>query len=136
VVVSFAGHRMHLWGAVDSEGEVFDFLVQASRDKAAALKLLRSRGRLRRRWTSEATSMQTPWHLRPMSTPNALSQYPESGITGAGHATSRQVRRISLLQDFMRDWRRWSKTERATALCLAATLMSGIPALFFAMHLG
>ena len=123
-------------GAVDGEGEVFDLLVQASRDKAAALKLLRSHGRLRRRWTSEETSMQTPWHQLPITTPNALSQYPQSGITGAGHATGRQGKKASLRQDFMRDWRSWSKAERATALCLAATLMSGLPGLLLAMILG
>ncbi len=32
---------MYLWRAVDSEGEVLDFLIQSRRDKAAALKLMR-----------------------------------------------------------------------------------------------
>ena len=32
---------MYLWRAVDSEGEVLDLLVQARRDKAAALRLMR-----------------------------------------------------------------------------------------------
>ena len=41
MVVSIAGHRMYMWRAVDSEGEVLDVMVQRERDKAAALKLLR-----------------------------------------------------------------------------------------------
>ena len=32
---------MYLWRAVDAEGEVLDILVQARRDKRAALKLMR-----------------------------------------------------------------------------------------------
>jgi transposase-like protein len=32
---------MYLWRAVDGEGEVLDVLVQARRDKAAALRLMR-----------------------------------------------------------------------------------------------
>ena len=32
---------MYLWRAVDSQGEVLDILVQARRDKAAALRLMR-----------------------------------------------------------------------------------------------
>jgi transposase-like protein len=32
---------MYLWRAVDSEGEVLDFLVQPKRDKRAALRLMR-----------------------------------------------------------------------------------------------
>src|SRR5437868_3123500 len=38
---SFAGKRMYLWRAVDHEGEVLDMLVQRSRDKRAALRLMR-----------------------------------------------------------------------------------------------
>jgi putative transposase len=41
VVVSIQGRHMYLWRAVDSEGEVLDFLVQPKRDKAAALRLMR-----------------------------------------------------------------------------------------------
>ncbi len=41
VVVSIRGRRMYLWRAVDSQGEVLDILVQAKRDKAAALRLMR-----------------------------------------------------------------------------------------------
>jgi putative transposase len=41
MVVSIQGRRVHLWRAVDSEGEVLDVLVQPRRDKAAALKLMR-----------------------------------------------------------------------------------------------
>src|SRR3954451_23589305 len=41
MVVSIQGRRMYLWRAVDSEGEVLDLLAQPSRDKVAALKLLR-----------------------------------------------------------------------------------------------
>ena len=32
---------VYLWQAVDAEGEVLDVLVQAKRDKQAALKLMR-----------------------------------------------------------------------------------------------
>lgn len=39
--VSIRGRRMYLWRAVDQEGEVLDVLVQAKRDKRAALKLMR-----------------------------------------------------------------------------------------------
>jgi putative transposase len=35
------GRRMYLWRAVDDEGEVLEVLVQAKRDKRAALKLMR-----------------------------------------------------------------------------------------------
>src|ERR671933_3040712 len=41
MVVSVRGRRMYLWRAVDSQGEVLDILVQARRDKAAALRLMR-----------------------------------------------------------------------------------------------
>lgn len=41
MVVSIQGQRMYLRRAVDAEGEVLDSLVQPSRGKAAALKLLR-----------------------------------------------------------------------------------------------
>ena len=39
--VSIRGKKMYLWRAVDSEGEVLDILVQARRNKKAALKLIR-----------------------------------------------------------------------------------------------
>ena len=39
--VTIRGKRMYLWRAVDSEGEVLDFLIQPKRDKKAALKLMR-----------------------------------------------------------------------------------------------
>ncbi len=38
---SIGGKWMHLWRAVDSEGEVLDVLVQRKRDKRAAWKLMR-----------------------------------------------------------------------------------------------
>jgi putative transposase len=41
MVVSIQGRRMYLWRAVDSAGEILDMLVQPSRDKVAALKLMR-----------------------------------------------------------------------------------------------
>jgi putative transposase len=41
MVVSIQGRRIYLWRAVDSEGEILDMLVQPTRDKAAALRLLR-----------------------------------------------------------------------------------------------
>jgi len=39
--VRIAGERMHLWRAVDGEGEVLDVLVQRRRDKRAARRLIR-----------------------------------------------------------------------------------------------
>src|SRR5437763_1000950 len=41
MVVRIAGERMHLWRAVDHEGEVLDMLVQRRRDTRAALRLMR-----------------------------------------------------------------------------------------------
>jgi transposase-like protein len=41
VFVSIASRQMYLWRAVDDEGEVLDVLVQASRNKDAALRLMR-----------------------------------------------------------------------------------------------
>jgi transposase-like protein len=41
MVVSIGGRPMYMWRAVDGEGEVLDVLIQRSRDKAAALKLLK-----------------------------------------------------------------------------------------------
>jgi putative transposase len=41
VFATIGGRRMYLWRAVDGEGEVLDVLVQARRDKAAALRLMR-----------------------------------------------------------------------------------------------
>jgi putative transposase len=41
VFVSIAGRQMYLWRAVDDECEVLDVLVQARRDKNAALRLMR-----------------------------------------------------------------------------------------------
>jgi transposase-like protein len=39
--VSIAGRQTNLWHVVDDEGEVLDILVQAKRDKDAALRLMR-----------------------------------------------------------------------------------------------
>ena len=36
------GRMVYLWRAVDAEGEVLDVLVQAKRNKRAALKLMRN----------------------------------------------------------------------------------------------
>jgi transposase-like protein len=41
VFVSIVGKQMYLWRSVDDEGEVLDILVQARRDKDAALGLMR-----------------------------------------------------------------------------------------------
>ena len=41
MVVRIAGRRMHLWRAIDHEGEILDILVQRRRDQRAALKLMR-----------------------------------------------------------------------------------------------
>ena len=42
MVVSIAGRQMYMWRAVDNEGEVLEILVQPQRDKAAAVRLLRT----------------------------------------------------------------------------------------------
>ena len=42
MAVMIVGRRFWLWRAVDDEGEVLDLLVQRRRDKAAAVKLMRS----------------------------------------------------------------------------------------------
>jgi putative transposase len=39
--VSIGGRQMYLWRAVDAEGEVLDILVQSTRDKRAATRLMR-----------------------------------------------------------------------------------------------
>ena len=39
--ISIGGRWMYLWRAIDQNGEVLDVLVQAKRDKHAALKLMR-----------------------------------------------------------------------------------------------
>ncbi len=39
--VSMNGQRSYLWRAIDQNGEILDVLVQAKRDKKAALKLMR-----------------------------------------------------------------------------------------------
>jgi putative transposase len=41
MMIVIGGRRLYLWRAVDDEGEVLDILVQKSRDKAAAVKLMR-----------------------------------------------------------------------------------------------
>lgn len=41
MVIVFAGRRFYLWRAVDSEGEVLDFLVQRPRNTRAAERLMR-----------------------------------------------------------------------------------------------
>jgi putative transposase len=41
MVVRIGGERLHLWRAVDHEGEVLDMLVQSRRDSRAALRLMR-----------------------------------------------------------------------------------------------
>ncbi len=42
MVVVMGGKRYRLWRAVDSEGEVLDFLVQTKRNTRATLKLMRN----------------------------------------------------------------------------------------------
>jgi putative transposase len=39
--VAIGGRRLYLWRAIDGEGEILDVLVQARRDKRAALRLMR-----------------------------------------------------------------------------------------------
>jgi len=40
MVVIIRGKRFYLWRAVDSEGEVLDFLVQSRRNTKAAIRLM------------------------------------------------------------------------------------------------
>lgn len=73
--VSIGGRRMYLWRAVDQNGEVVDVLVQAKRDKHAALKLMRKllkkqgfapRTLVTERWRAYAAAFHdlglTGWH--------------------------------------------------------------------------
>jgi putative transposase len=41
VYLKIGGRMVYLWRAVDAEGEVLDVLVQSSRNKQAALKIMR-----------------------------------------------------------------------------------------------
>ena len=41
MIVAIRGRRFYLWRAVDSEGEVLDFLVQSRRNARAAIRLMR-----------------------------------------------------------------------------------------------
>ena len=41
MVVIIRGRRFYLWRAVDSEGEVLDFLIQSRRNTKAAIRLMR-----------------------------------------------------------------------------------------------
>jgi putative transposase len=41
VFISINGRQLHVWHAVDREGDVLDILVQPRRDRNAALKLMR-----------------------------------------------------------------------------------------------
>jgi putative transposase len=56
VFVAIAGRQMYLWRAVHDEGEVLDILVQARRDKNAALRLMR---KLRKNQRQVPTSIVT-----------------------------------------------------------------------------
>ncbi len=51
---------MYLWRAVDSQGEVLDILVQAKRDKAAALKLMRNSHQVVRRRERKMQRFKSP----------------------------------------------------------------------------
>ena len=42
VYLKIDGRMVYLWRTVDAEGEILDVLVQAKRDKHAALKLMRN----------------------------------------------------------------------------------------------
>ncbi len=35
------------------------------------------------------------------------------------------------MRDLLRDWNRWSKAERVTAVCLLATFLSAVPSFLF-----
>ncbi|KIC55980.1 transposase [Brevundimonas nasdae] len=56
MVCWIGGRRMHLWRAVDDEGEVLDLVVQRRRDTEAALRLL---GRLLRNQSVEPERITT-----------------------------------------------------------------------------
>jgi putative transposase len=72
VFVSIAGRQMYLWRAVDDEGEVLDMLVQARRDKDAALRLMR---KLLRNQGVVPTSIVTD-HIAPTTLPCATLAFP------------------------------------------------------------
>ena len=73
--ISMGGRWMYLWRAIDQDGEVLDFLVQAERDKKAALRLIRKllktngfapRTIVTDRWRAYAAAFRdlglTAWH--------------------------------------------------------------------------
>jgi transposase-like protein len=59
MVLTIAGKRVWLWRAVDSEGEVFDLLVQSRRNTVAAIRLMRKLLR-KQRFTPEVIITDRP----------------------------------------------------------------------------
>jgi putative transposase len=94
LVVSLSGKQMYMWRAVDGEGEVLEILVQAQRDKVAAMRLLR---KLLRRQGFVPTVVVTD-KLRSYAA--ALRKIGFSGLHEQGlRATTTRRTRISQFDD-------------------------------------
>ena len=63
--VRMGGKQMYLWRAVEAEGEVLEVLVQAKRDKRAALKLIRKlpkkHGTAPTEWVTDHRTLDSLW---------------------------------------------------------------------------
>jgi transposase-like protein len=59
--VRVGGLQMHLWRAVDAEGEVLDVLLQAKRDAKAARKLMRKLLKRQGMVPDEGSQSSTGW---------------------------------------------------------------------------
>ena len=71
---------MYLWRAVDDEGEVLDILVQARRDKDAALRLMR---KLLKRQGLLPTSIVTD-RYRAYDAALVILDFPASTVEASG----------------------------------------------------
>ena len=95
MVVVIRGRQFYLWRAVDSEGEVLDFLVQSRRNARAAIRLMRKL--LKKQGFAPATIVTDK--LRSYGTAIrllALSAQHEQGLrkNNRGAATTRAMRRF------------------------------------------
>ncbi len=83
--VSIGGRRMYLWRAVDQNGEVLDVLVQAKRDKHAALKLMRKL--LKKQGFAPRTLVTDRWRAY-------AAAFHDLGLTGWHHQAKWKNNRI------------------------------------------
>ena len=76
MAVRIGGKQMHLWRAVDDEGEVLDVLFQRRRDKAAARRLMRKLLRKQGFAPAEITTDR----LRPTAPPSTWAWWQASYV--------------------------------------------------------